>query len=85
MPSHRMGDRQRERIEAEDRREYERKLTAAHRRAVNAARKAVAIWNRRQKAGVELWFYPTIDADGCRELEWALHTTGVGNGSYNRG
>jgi hypothetical protein len=73
MASHRMSDRQRARIEAEDRIAYERKTAAAKRKAVNAARKVVAIWNGRQKAGVELWFYPTIGAAitaGCPLLSF---------------
>jgi hypothetical protein len=73
MASHRISDRQRARIEAEDQRAYERKHAAAKRKAVNAARKVVAIWNERRKAGVELWFYPTIGAAitaGCPLLSF---------------
>jgi hypothetical protein len=54
MASHRMSDRQRARLEAEDRREYERKLAAVKRRAANAARKVVAIWNGPQFSDLQL-------------------------------
>ena len=73
MSSHRISDRQRARIEAEDRIAYECKQAAGHRKEVDAARKVIAIWNGRQKAGVELWFYPTIGAAitaGCPLLSF---------------
>jgi hypothetical protein len=49
MASHRMSDRQRARLEAEDQRAYDRKQSAAKRKAVHAARKVVAIWNGRAR------------------------------------
>jgi hypothetical protein len=38
------------------------KRAEAEHKAIADAQKIVAIWNARQAAGRELWFYPTIGA-----------------------
>jgi hypothetical protein len=56
--------------EAAARRRREERRAAVARRIAKDAKKIVGIWNARNAAGAELWFYPTIGAALAAGTPW---------------